>query len=215
MTLETQSAFLELNAIWKSYGGRGSEPVLKGVSGALARGRIAALLGPNGAGKTTLMRICAKLQFADSGEVTRRGRILYYGGFDTLPTAGTINRLRRALGLPNVANGSREIATLSRGELQAVGLDVAFELGSDVLLLDEPWTSLEPDSRETLNARIRRESAERAILCSSHDLDEVARVADDILFLNDGIGTWKHRGESEDSFRRDDLIREYRQRKQT
>jgi ABC-2 type transport system ATP-binding protein len=197
---------LELSSVTKAYG---ANSVLRGFSGRFPAGRVAALVGPNGAGKTTLFRIAAGLQRADSGEV-HGGHVLYYGGFDVLPQRRTLGELRNALGLNPVPTGYRKLFSLSRGELQLAGLQIAFELSWGVLLLDEPWTALEPDARETLNAQIRDAVAERVILCSSHDLDEVARVADDVTFLRDGVGVCVAREDYPDGFRREDLIRMYR-----
>lgn len=202
---------LRMEAICKSY--RAHE-VLRGFSGTFEQGRVAALVGANGAGKTTLLRIAARLQLATSGTVVGE-RVLYYGGFDVVPTHGTIDKLRRALGLQPVSGGARKLVKLSRGELHRVGLDAAFELAPEILLLDEPWTALEPDAREALNYRIRSTVENRVIVCSSHDLDEVARVADDVVFLADGVGTWKRRSETGEAFERDDLVRLYRESKKT
>ena len=199
---------LTFDAVSKSYGSR---LVLNAFSESFATGRVAAIVGPNGAGKTTLLRIAAGLQRPDSGAV-RAGRVLYYGGFDTLPVKGTVDRLRRAAGLwPS--QDARKLSKLSRGELQLVGLQIAFDLKSEVLLLDEPWTALEPDARETLNERIRLAAGGRTIVCSSHDLDEVARIADDVVFLRDGASTRVSRESHGASFERDELIRLYRQSK--
>jgi ABC-type multidrug transport system ATPase subunit len=202
-------ARLELELIHKSYG---TNEVLRGFSGAFEAGRIAALIGPNGAGKTTLLRIAAGLQHADSG-VIRAGRVLYYGGLDLLPLKGTIDQLRRALGMTPSPRGSRKLSKLSRGEVHRVGLDMAFDLAPDALLLDEPWTALEPDARETLNEELRAQARNRVIVCSSHDLSEVARVADDVVFLANGVGIWKRRDEADGLFDREELLRIYRESK--
>lgn len=202
---------LSLHGIEKSYG---SLHVLRGFSGVFGSGSVAALVGPNGAGKTTLLRIAAGLQRAGAGTV-RGGRVLYYGGFEMLPVGGDINRFRRALDLPPVPGGERRMSTLSRGELHQAGLDAAFALEPDALLLDEPWTALEPDAREALNASILSFAASHVVVCSSHDLDEVARVADVVFFLSEGKSLLMRREELAEGFQRDDLIRVYRQSKQT
>ncbi|MDQ6801082.1 MAG: hypothetical protein M3041_09625 [Acidobacteriota bacterium] len=144
-----------------------------------------------------------------------RGKVLYYGGFDLLPIRDTVNHLRRALGLEPAADGAKRLSKLSRGELHRIGLDLAFELAPDVLLLDEPWTALEPDAREELNVRLRSTVEGRVVVCSSHDLDEVARVADDVVFLAEGLALWKRRDDDAAPFDRDDLIRVYREAKKT
>jgi ABC-type multidrug transport system ATPase subunit len=141
-----------------------------------------------------LLRIAAGLQSADSGAVHARD-VVYYGGFDTLPVRGTVNRFRQALGLAPMNDlGGRQMSRLSRGQLHRVGLEAAFELERGALLLDEPWTSLEPDAREDLNRLLAEKArAGRVVVVSSHDLDEVARVADDVAFLRDGQAVWRSR----------------------
>lgn len=123
---------------------------------------------------------------------------------------GTVNDLRNGLGLkPHEGVGTKRLSKMSRGELQSVGLVAAFELDCDVLLLDEPWTSLEPDRRAALSTRIVDYArAGRAVVCSSHELDEVARVSHEVLFIGGGRLT---RVEATDGgFDRENLLRLYR-----
>lgn len=199
---------LVMQGVRKSYG---SHAVLCGFSGTFLPGRLGALVGPNGAGKTTLMRIAAGLQFADGGTISSP-EIVYYGGFDSLPLGGTVAALRRALGIPPLPGGpNRSLRTLSKGQLHQAGLDAALDLRRPVILLDEPWTSLEPDARERLNDRLRSVAAEgRVVLCSSHDLDEVARIADDVVLIKGGASIWRRR-EDEDGgrFDRDAILHLY------
>jgi ABC-type multidrug transport system ATPase subunit len=182
--------------------------VFRGISVTFAPSRIAALVGPNGAGKTTLLRIAAGLQHPDDGTV-RGSDAVYYGGFDTLPLRGTITAFRRTLGLwTDAGRGARRMATLSRGELHQAGLDAAFDLNRPILLLDEPWTALEPDRREALNRRlVATAAAGKVVVCSSHDLDEVSRVADDIHVLRDG--KLRSYSRESDTFTRDELLAWY------
>jgi len=203
-------AAVDLREIWKSYG---TLAVLKGVNCTFTQGLITTIVGPNGAGKTTLMRIAAGLQHADRGAV-RALPSLYYGGSETLPRRGRVNDLRRALGLPSVAGGERKIAVLSSGELQRVGLEAAFDLNPRVLFLDEPWSSLEPDAREELNERLTATAHQRITVCSSHDLDEVARIADEVLFLARGVIDRQTRVGGA-PFDRERLLASYRESKNT
>ncbi|HEX9986230.1 MAG TPA: ATP-binding cassette domain-containing protein [Thermoanaerobaculia bacterium] len=201
---------LRIEGVSKSYG---STAVLSALTATFRGGRIGALVGPNGAGKTTLLRIAAGLQRAESGTVRSQRPILYYGGFDTLPVRGTENVLRKALGLPHRTGGEQKLKTLSRGQLHSVGLRAAIDLRPPVLLLDEPWTALEPDAREELNQTLTRlAGAGHLVLCSTHDLDEVARIVDDILFLKKSAApVWRAREEQDSArFDRDELLRLYR-----
>ncbi|HVE65496.1 MAG TPA: ATP-binding cassette domain-containing protein [Thermoanaerobaculia bacterium] len=200
---------LAIREVWKSYGRR---PVLRGISATFEGGRIAVLVGPNGAGKTTLMRIIAGLQYPDSGSIPSTAA-LYYGGFDTLPLKGRARDLRTALGIEGPSRfDDRRLSRLSRGELQWVGLEAALALDRPATLLDEPWTSLEPDVREELNGWLReRASAGRVVICSTHELDEASRLADDILFLRDGQGLWIRREDRPGGvFERDGILALFR-----
>ena len=160
------------------------------MTGTFQPGRVTGVVGPNGAGKTTLLRIIAGLQRADGGRIARPDLAAYFGGFDTMPVGGCVDDLFRALVLP-VGRDRRKLSSLSRGELQQQGLRIIFDLSPRILLLDEPWTALEPHVREELNHRLIDFALRDAIvICSSHDLDEIVRVADDIAFLHDGVAQW-------------------------
>lgn len=188
--------------------------VLSEVSLSFEPGRLVALVGPNGAGKTSLLRIAAGLIRADSGEVSATG-CLYYGGHEVLPVLDTENVLRRSLGLAPLECGTVRLGRLSRGQLHLVGLRAVLDIEGPALLLDEPWTALEPDARERLNERIvDRARAGNVVVCSTHDLDEVARIADDVVFLRDTKATL-HRREDQPGgeFRRDRLLDFFRGRR--
>jgi ABC-type multidrug transport system ATPase subunit len=194
------------DSIAKRYGAR---VVLDGFTARFESFRVAALVGPNGVGKTTLLRIIAGLQQADAGSMTA-SRTLYFGGSETLPLHGTVASFLTALGLHAAVTDARRLSTLSKGELQRVGLEASFALSADALLLDEPWTALEPDARGDLNDRIMGAArAGRSVVCSSHDLDEVARVADDVVFIRNGRAVIRRR--ETDELDRDHLLALYHQ----
>ena len=202
---------LDVENLVRSYG---TNIVLSSVSLSFPPGRLAALVGPNGAGKTTLLRIAAGLIAADSGTV-RGPRCLYYGGFDCLPIRGTENAFRLSLGLSPIPDGRKTLGKLSRGQLHLVGLRAALDLREPALLLDEPWTALEPDARERLNERlVERARQGGVVVCSTHDLDEVGRIADDVVFLRDGTATVNRREEQAGlEFRREKLLDLFRTRR--
>jgi ABC-2 type transport system ATP-binding protein len=85
------------------------------------------------------------------------------------------------------AYAERRVRVLSQGNLQRVGLAVALQHGPQVVVLDEPTNGLDPSGVVLLReAVLRRVAAGSGVLVSSHHLDEVARIADEITVVNDG-----------------------------
>jgi heme exporter protein A len=192
----------------------GKQVALRGVDVAAAPGEILALLGPNGAGKTTLLRIGAALARASSGAVEvgsasidsrARARIGYLGHATLLSgnlTAlenlifyarvyGVVNPRDRALALMARAGVERRaldpIARLSRGTQQRVAICRAFIHEPQVLLLDEPFTGLDPHGVELLKAWLReRAAAGGAAVMATHDLAAAVDVASRFAVLAAG-----------------------------
>src|ERR1043166_4849450 len=172
------------------------------VSFALAPGEIFALLGPNGAGKTTTLRMLAGLIRPSSGSVRVEGRIGFLteapGLWDRLTVRRNLLVYARLHGLPDPSRavdealdlfdiGSRKndrAAQLSKGLKQRVALARTLLHRPDVVLLDEPTSGLDPESaRDVRELILRLRGERRAILLSTHNLDEVQRVADRVAVL--------------------------------
>jgi len=184
---------------------------LDDVSFEVHPGEIVALLGPNGAGKTTASRIIGGILAPGQGEVlvdgisvqkdanavrARCGFVtdqpsLYermplraYLGFfarlyDVAQPDVRAAELAKLLGLDDVFN--RRLATFSRGMRQKVAHD------PPVLLLDEPATALDPEMSQMLRTFIiSLRARHRAILLTTHDLDEAQRIADRVVVLYKG-----------------------------
>lgn len=183
-----------------SFGGRA---VLKEVDCVLRRGEIVSLIGPNGAGKSTLVRVLLGLQRPDRGRVERRPDLkvgyvpqrlsidptlpLSVAGFLSLPRRQPEAERRRALtevGVPQLWNA--QIHALSGGELQRVLLARAILRGSDLLVLDEPASSVDVAGQAELFDLIGRVRARRrcGVLLVSHDLHVVMAGADRVVCLN-------------------------------
>ena len=178
-------------------------------------GEAIALLGPNGAGKSTLLRLLAGLARPSGGELSvagggeRRARrrevglvahasLLYpaltarenlllagrlYGVADPEARADV---LLAELELEPVA--SRRAAALSRGLAQRVSIARALVHDPPILLLDEPFSGLDPRAAEALEQRLRQlHDAGRTIVFSTHDLDRAAALADRALLLVRGF----------------------------
>jgi heme ABC exporter ATP-binding subunit CcmA len=194
----------------------GALVALAGVDLDVHAGRVLAVLGPNGAGKTTLLRLLAGLARPTRGSVRveaaggaepRRSRgVVGYIGHATLlyPALTARENLVFAARLYGVAAPhARADALLAEQDLAAVAdrpagacsrglaqrLAIARGLVHDppVVLLDEPFTGLDPTSAERLAVRLRRLAGEgRAVLLVTHDLAQAAALGDRALLLARG-----------------------------
>ena len=202
---------IRARGVAKAYGGR---PVLDGVDLAVRPGELVALLGPNGAGKTTLVEILEGYRTADTGEVAvlgvdpagagpawraRIGLMLQGGGVDPRVTPAEaialygqfhetprgVDELLELVGLRTVAR--TRYRRLSGGERQRLALALALVGRPEVLFLDEPTSGMDPAARAStraLLATLRTEGV--TILLTTHDLDDVERLADRVAILHGG-----------------------------
>ncbi|HSR60243.1 MAG TPA: ABC transporter ATP-binding protein [Robiginitalea sp.] len=198
---------LEAAGISKNYGGLA---VLKDVSLGLERGEVCGLIGPNGAGKSTLFRIVLGLVRCDSGKVyldseARKplGGIIekpaLYGYLSAvenlrvfsrvqglaLSRAGALDLLQQ-VGLPTYRRDP--VRNYSMGMKQRLGLAIALLNDPGCLVLDEPFTGLDPIGIKDLRELVRRLAAERqiGILISSHNLVELGDLCDRLYVLDQG-----------------------------
>ncbi len=206
---------LELKGIACHYG---RKVVLREADLRMEAGEIVALLGANGAGKTTLFSLIVGLIQPDGGErcfggrsvedvdLCLRARMAYVAHAPQLyPLLSAIENLElfaqlrgdvvrespsevlASVGLdPGVHD--RPVSTYSRGMAQRVVLARALASSPDLLILDEPFTSLDREGREMLVRRLRDERDKgMSILLSSHDVDAASAVSDRAVLLEDGI----------------------------
>jgi ABC-2 type transport system ATP-binding protein len=216
---------IEARRLTKSYGRhRGIVEVDLRVE----QGEIFGFLGPNGAGKTTAIRTILDLQRPSSGEarvlgldshrdaVAIKRHVGYLAGdlalYERLTgrrhlewlaelrggvDRSTINELAERFG----ADLDRPIRDLSKGNRQKIGLVQVLMHRPDVLLLDEPTSGLDPLMQNEFLAVVRETADDgRTVFLSSHDLDEVQRVAHRVGIIRDGqvaavetVDTLRHR----------------------
>ena len=204
---------LEVTGLVKRYG---DILALDGCSLQVPAGHLVGLLGPNGAGKTTVMRTLFGLVVPDAGTVRWRGRpvdarswrrfgympeerglypamrvaeqIAYFGQLSGLSARDATAAARRwmdRLGLAGRA-GSR-IDRLSHGNQQRVQLAVALVHDPDLLVLDEPFAGLDPIAVDALAALMHELcQAGTTVLFSSHQLDLVEHLCEDVVILDKG-----------------------------
>jgi len=190
---------------------------LDGVSFAVPEGRIVGFVGRNGAGKTTAMRIALGVLDADEGEVRWRGapvdtaarrRFGYmpeerglYPKMRVLEQLVYLARLRGMVKGDARASAQRLLATLevvgdpgarveslSLGNQQRVQLAAALVHRPEVLVLDEPFSGLDPVGVDVLSGVLRRAARTdgAAVVFSSHQLDLVERLCDEVVLIDRG-----------------------------
>ena len=212
MNPTTEPNAVEVTGLSRKFG---TKLALNEVSLSVKRGRVFGLVGANGAGKTTLIKHLLGRLKAESGSVRVFGfdpvadpvavlsRIGYLSENRDLPAWMRVDELLRYTEAfyPKwdmaYAEGLREqfgldprakIKNLSRGENAKAGLLLALAFRPELLLLDEPSSGLDPVVRRDILEAIIRTVAEegRTVLFSSHLLEEVDRVADELAVMFDG-----------------------------
>ncbi len=186
---------------------RGAREVVHDVSLQLRAGELVALLGPNGAGKSTLLDALAGTLAAASGTVQREGRVAVALQSPDLARRSVLANVTLALAWWGVPRGERKArarealrtmgaehlctrwaSRLSGGERRRIHIARALAVRPDVLMLDEPFSGLDGESRATLLADAPRalRSPARATLVVVHDRAEAWALADRLLVLIGG-----------------------------
>ena len=204
---------LELHGISRSFGDR---LVLDDVGFTVGRGRLTGFVGGNGAGKTTTMRIILGVLAPHAGTVTidgepvvgaQRARFGYMPeerglypkmqlvdhltylarlhGFDKAAATQRSEDLVERLGL--AARAKDPVESLSLGNQQRAQVAAALVHDPDVLILDEPFSGLDPMAVEVVQGVLAERAAQGApVLFSSHQLDVVERLCDDLVIIAAG-----------------------------
>jgi ABC-2 type transport system ATP-binding protein len=204
---------LEISDLSKRYG---SVVALDGATFSVRPGRLVGFLGPNGAGKTTTMRCIFGLARPDRGTVEWNGRpidraarlrfgympeqrglyprmkvgdqLSYFAqqhGLSATAARGATKRWLDGLGLAD-RMGSR-LETLSHGNQQRVQLGAALVHDPELLVLDEPFSGLDPLGIATMSEILReRAAAGVAVVFSSHQLDLVEDLCEDVAIISRG-----------------------------
>jgi len=199
---------LQISHLGKSFGGLRA---LQDISVVVERGEFIAVVGPSGCGKTTFLRIVAGLEPASSGDVRLDGRAISGPGVDRgfvlqtdslLPwrtvfanaiigreVAGRVGpaerqrtlELLKLVGLDGFENYHPR--QLSGGMRQRVNLARALAIDPQILLMDEPFSSLDAQTREIMQTELMRiwEAGRKTVLFVTHQIDEAVFLADRVL----------------------------------
>ena len=203
---------LELKNIDKSFG---EKEVLKGISFTAEGGKAFGLLGRNGAGKTTSIRILMNVFPANSGEVLIDGKPIDYDkiGIGYLPeerglypkkiiidqlvyfaelkgmsakdAVKAVDYWLGRLGMSEYRN--KRLDTLSKGNQQKIQLITALAHDPDIVILDEPFSGLDPVNAMLLKDVVKEQIAKgKIVLFSSHQMSYIEEFCDSIAIINAG-----------------------------
>ncbi|HIQ67141.1 MAG TPA: ATP-binding cassette domain-containing protein [Candidatus Faecousia excrementigallinarum] len=203
---------LEMKDINKSFG---AKQVLKGVSFRAEGGSAFGLLGRNGAGKTTSIRILMDVFPADSGQVLLDGKPVDYGkiGLGYLPEerglypkkliGEQLVYLARLKGMGKKAaeqavdfwlkrlgmeeHKNKRLDTLSKGNQQKIQLITALAHDPEIIVLDEPFSGLDPVNAQLLKDVVKEQIGKgKIVLFSSHQMNYIEEFCDSIAILHQG-----------------------------
>lgn len=219
---------IEVTNLHKSYD---TTPAVKGISFRVKPGRVLGFLGPNGAGKSTTLKILSGSIPPSTGyaaicgldiqqnSLAARQRVGYLPENNPLYLDMYVHEaLTFVAGIHRIANPRERIAEvisltglapqqykkinqLSKGYRQRVGLAQAILHKPEVLILDEPTSGLDPNQLKDIRSLIKRLGLQKTVLLSTHIMQEVEAVCDDVVII--------HRGQIVADFPLDELTTRY------
>ncbi|MCP2680013.1 ATP-binding cassette domain-containing protein [Maricaulaceae bacterium NA33B04] len=204
---------LEVEGLTKSFGGK---PAVRNVSFKAARGEITGFLGPNGAGKTTTLRMSLGVIAPDSGraelfgqapdaagmdrvgflpeergvyrKMTAEAVIIFFARLKGVPAGEARKRARAYLERFGLGDAARKkIKELSKGMAQKVQIISAIIHEPEFIILDEPFSGLDPVNQSLLEQMIREQAeAGRTVLFSTHVMEHAERLCNRIILMARG-----------------------------
>ena len=190
---------------------------LQNISLSIEKGKIFSLLGPNGAGKTTLVKLMLNLMHSDSGTIeingvnvndklsrmgvafipekfsffpfyTAKGALEFFGKMKGVSGEELNSQVTNALRELNITElADRKIAKMSKGQVQRIGLASILIGNNDLIILDEPFSGLDPIGIRDLKEIIRKLKEQgKTLFINSHILMEMEQLCDEIAILNKG-----------------------------
>ena len=203
---------VEVCGISKTYGG--GVQALKGADLSVPSGKMTTLLGPSGCGKTTLLKVIAGLLEPNEGEVRVKGvpisgpgpeRAFVFQDFALMPWATVLRNVAFGLELIKVPKNEREEVAikyiekvglagfeksypheLSGGMRQRVGLARALAVNAEVLLMDEPFSAVDEQTRRQFQEDLLYLLAieKKTVIFVTHSIEEAVYVSDRIVLLS-------------------------------
>jgi NitT/TauT family transport system ATP-binding protein len=238
--MEPSNPIIEVRGVSKVYSG--DVHALDNINIAFETGHLTSLLGPSGCGKTTLLKIVAGLLKPSAGEIRVKGkavsgpgpeRAFVFQDFALMPWASVLQNAAFGLKMHGVGKAAREEKArhyinevgltgfeekypheLSGGMRQRVGLARALAVDADVLLMDEPFSAVDEQTRRKFQEDLirLREVEKKTFLFVTHSIEEAVYVSDRIILLSPRPGRVSEiidpaipKGISPDDLRRNDV----------
>lgn len=206
------SSYIEVKNVSKSFGGKA---ILQDVSLSIEQGTAVGLVGANGSGKSVLFKILCGFEKPDQGSVYVRGKQLgkngrdfpeslgvfinspgfigIYSGFQNLKFLADIQgkigekEIRQAMGKVGLdPDNKTKVDNYSLGMKQKLGIAQTIMEGQDILILDEPFNSLDYKTYEDVKAIIRMLKAEgKTIFLTSHHFKDIEQLCDQVYSIED------------------------------
>ena len=193
MRLSEALAQMTVLNLCKSYG---EKAVLTNFSAHFEKGETSALMGPSGCGKSTLLRILLGIEKADAGEIRGVGRAVAVFQEDRLsePLSAVMNvclgrrdatrkeakALLSALGL--ASDAEKSVCELSGGMRRRVSIARALIADADTVLLDEPFSALDDETKAAVMAFTKEALKGKTVLLITHDAEEACAFAENRVY---------------------------------
>jgi NitT/TauT family transport system ATP-binding protein len=185
-----------LKRVSKTYNG---EAVIRNFSCVIPAGRVTALMAPSGSGKTTLLRMITGLSKPDSGSITGAGQAkvgMVFQEDRLLGRLDAVSNIRlvtpslsgeraeeelKKMGLGDAL--SKKVSEMSGGMKRRVAILRALLSDCELLLLDEPFTGLDEETRDRVIARVKALADGKTVILVTHEEEDALKMGADIIRL--------------------------------